>query len=129
MTHAQQMEAKQAVRERDGHKCVDCGQPDSTKTRRTLLHVHRLVPGSVYTVEGCVLVCIPCHRKRHHKPKRGSVRVNTRIARLLGIIALANDVAVADLLDYYLAPIVEREFPKALKTVQGWDAKIDGLEE
>jgi hypothetical protein len=25
------------------------------------LHVHRKVPGSPYSVEGCITVCIPCH--------------------------------------------------------------------
>jgi hypothetical protein len=48
---------KKLVKERDG-RCVDCGS-------ESLLEVHRLVPGSKYTVEGCVTLCEDCHAKRH----------------------------------------------------------------
>jgi len=58
-------EIKDAVRKRDG-KCVDCGRLRSAGNRS--LHVHRLVPGSEYTLEGCVTVCSRCHAVRHEKP-------------------------------------------------------------
>ena len=60
-------EAKRLVRERDGHRCVDCGatSDDIRDGKYVRLQVHRLVPRSVYTVDGCVLVCTKCHKKRH----------------------------------------------------------------
>ena len=32
------------------------------KRHRIALDVHRIVPGSTYTVNGCVTLCRPCHR-------------------------------------------------------------------
>lgn len=53
---------KYHVRERDGHKCVDCGSEPGAGDNWP---VHRLVPGSPYTLEGCVTVCYKCHARRH----------------------------------------------------------------
>jgi hypothetical protein len=54
---------KAAVRERDGHRCVHCGM--TAEEHRQLfganLQVHRKVPGSAYTLEGCETVCQRCH--------------------------------------------------------------------
>ncbi len=58
---------KQQVRERDEHRCVDCGmtaEEQSGYFGRTL-HVHRTDPGSSYTVGGCVSLCTCCHVARH----------------------------------------------------------------
>ncbi len=66
---------KATVRQRDNHSCVDCGltAKDYMERNGTLLDVHRLIPGSRYTVDGCVTVCRSCHKLRHstRKPKRG----------------------------------------------------------
>jgi hypothetical protein len=46
-----------------GYRCTQCGMTHdqhAAKYGRTL-HVHRLVPRSRYTVEGCVTVCVACH--------------------------------------------------------------------
>lgn len=63
------LKIKQAVREKDGHKCVRCEM--TADEHRELygrnLDVHRNVPGSWYTVEGCVTLCRPCHSG---EPKR-----------------------------------------------------------
>lgn len=58
---------KAAVRDRDGLACVDCGCTDKEHRERTSrgLEVHRIVPGSEYTVDGCVTVCRICHGLRH----------------------------------------------------------------
>lgn len=58
---------KRAVRDRDGNKCVDCdlNNFDHLVIFGRGLHVHRLVPESPYTVEGCVTLCTPCHAMRH----------------------------------------------------------------
>ena len=64
-------EIKAKVRERDGHKCVDCGRTRSGKRK---LAVHRLVPGSEYHIEGCVTVCPKCHVERHRLIDRDNPR-------------------------------------------------------
>lgn len=60
---------KHLVRERDSNRCTKCGAWDLVHVAQygRRLEVHRLVPGSVYTVEGCVLLCKPCHSG---EPKR-----------------------------------------------------------
>jgi hypothetical protein len=67
---------KSAVRARDGHKCVDCSitAKEYWARSRKRLDVHRLTPGSKYTVEGTVTVCRRCHKRRHakEKPSKGS---------------------------------------------------------
>lgn len=61
MRYVDELELKDAVRARDGHKCVDCGATAGLRQ----LDVHRLVPGSLYTIDGTVTVCRSCHKKRH----------------------------------------------------------------
>jgi hypothetical protein len=62
---------KNAVRKRDGYRCVECGLTNSEHLaqRGCQLEVHRVVPGSAYSVEpgACQTLCRPCHVK---KPKR-----------------------------------------------------------
>lgn len=59
---------KAAVRARDGG-CVRCGVSSLVYLKRhgRSLQVHRITPGSVYTIDGCVTLCQQCHRK---EPKR-----------------------------------------------------------
>lgn len=62
-----QMSVKEAVRERDAHRCVDCGAVE-VRGITPGLQVHRIVPGrdgGAYTLDNCVLLCEPCHCKRH----------------------------------------------------------------
>lgn len=58
-----QAEIKAAVRERDGMRCTKCGMTNQEHIAkyRDSLDVHRLDPGTKYTVDGCVTVCKPCH--------------------------------------------------------------------
>lgn len=60
---------KRAVRLRDGNCCSSCGTTEKQHLRRCgrRLEVHRIVPGSLYTEEGCVTLCKRCHAD---KPKR-----------------------------------------------------------
>jgi DNA-binding XRE family transcriptional regulator len=64
---------KRAVRERDGHACTQCGMTDDEHRDQfgRGLEIHRLTPGSIYTVEGCVTLCQPCHGPQPRRP-RGS---------------------------------------------------------
>lgn len=56
-------EVRTIVRHRDGYQCRLCGMTARShwKRYRRKLDVHRLVPGSRYTIRGCITVCRPCH--------------------------------------------------------------------
>lgn len=58
---------RQAVRERDGYRCVRCAVTHEDCRRRygRGLHVHRLTPGSQYTLDGCESLCPQCHVVAH----------------------------------------------------------------
>lgn len=61
---------KDKIRERDGYKCVQCGMTNEEHQKQfdTILHVHRMVPGTTYGSNWfCVTLCQTCHGK---KPKR-----------------------------------------------------------
>lgn len=54
---------KDAVRIRDEMRCTHCGMtdPEHKLLFGRGLHVHRLSPGSRYTVDGCITLCHDCH--------------------------------------------------------------------
>ena len=60
---------KAAVRARDGHRCRDCGMTSEKHVSEydQELHVHRLIPGSIYWEEGCVTLCMGCHGVKPRK--------------------------------------------------------------
>lgn len=62
------IEIKTLVRHRDGYRCVECGMTARQHVRRhgRTLDVHRIDPGSAYTMRGCVTLCQRCHKS---KPK------------------------------------------------------------
>lgn len=64
---ASDMTVKARVRERDGHKCTRCGKTAAQQfaERGRGLEVHRIVPGSAYTLAGCVTRCRTCHCWEH----------------------------------------------------------------
>ena len=66
-------QVKALVRLRDNNVCTQCGM---TAVAHKIafgrdLEVHRLVPGSVYSLVGCVLLCRLCHKLKPKK-KRGT---------------------------------------------------------
>lgn len=54
---------KAAARARDGYACKQCGMTNTAHKEATgrQLQVHRLTPGSEYTLDGCVTLCSTCH--------------------------------------------------------------------
>jgi 5-methylcytosine-specific restriction endonuclease McrA len=62
------VDTKKAIRDRDGHRCVDCGVPEDARCH----DVHRNVPGSAYSLEpgACDTLCERCHKRRHKDLKR-----------------------------------------------------------
>jgi hypothetical protein len=81
-----ELEIKAAVRERDGYRCRDCGMTAAQHVERfgKTLEVHRVVPGSPYTVDGCVTLCRPCHGPKPRSPRGAVVCRNGR--RLLRVV-------------------------------------------
>jgi 5-methylcytosine-specific restriction endonuclease McrA len=54
------------VKERDGHKCTQCGYPDGFRRRSRELHVHHVVPlakGGTNEITNLITLCHVCHRK------------------------------------------------------------------
>jgi hypothetical protein len=64
------LKIKAAVRARDGHRCTNCGMTDQQHkaTFGGSLEVHRISPGSPYTVNGSVTLCKPCHGPKPKSP-------------------------------------------------------------
>lgn len=75
-------EIKAAVRARDGMRCRECGRTNEEELRELgwSLDVHRIVPGSPYTLEGCITLCRRCHGP---KPRRKSTAVWLRVPERL----------------------------------------------
>lgn len=80
-------EIKKSVRARDGFRCTKCGMTNDAhreKFKGRQLDVHRVVPGSVYAVAGCVALCRHCHstkpkspaRRIQPPPRKSAARVN-----------------------------------------------------
>jgi 5-methylcytosine-specific restriction endonuclease McrA len=82
------LEVKAVVRYRDGYRCTRCGMTneDHIRDHGRSLDVHRIVPGSAYTLEGCETVCRACHSKM---PRRdwGTVERTHRHFRFSGEFA------------------------------------------
>lgn len=75
-TPGQAVKIKRAVRQRDGFRCTSCGITNAAyiaKCGRNL-DVHRVVPGSRYSIEPgvCITTCRACH-SRLPKRKKGEI--------------------------------------------------------
>jgi hypothetical protein len=57
------LDLKDAVRARDGYRCTGCGLPNAEHIHLhgRALDVHRVIPRSTYTLDGCITVCRRCH--------------------------------------------------------------------
>lgn len=63
---------KALVRERDWYTCTECGMShdEHIAIYGKTFDVHRVVPGSPYSLNGCVTICRRCHGPQP-KRKRG----------------------------------------------------------
>ena len=73
---------KAAVRTRDGHRCTECGMTEGQHYARygRGLHVHRIIPGSAYTLAGCVTLCYACHGPKPKLPAGQGARPAMTVA-------------------------------------------------
>jgi hypothetical protein len=64
------LDIKEAVRRRDGYRCAQCGMTNEEHlaTFGRTLEVHRVTPGSPYTVSGCRSLCKRCHGPQPRQP-------------------------------------------------------------
>jgi hypothetical protein len=77
---------KAAIRLRDGMRCVVCDLTNEEHLAKfgRQLDVHRTSPGSVYTLDGCVTVCRPCHGGLPRTPRgmaRGDGKIRLSMSR------------------------------------------------
>ncbi len=81
-------EVKTAVRQRDEYRCTECGMSnvDHVSRFKRQLEVHRIKPGSLYTLPGCVTLCMCCHDKMPVRAKGESdIEKNGREAFSVGL--------------------------------------------
>lgn len=120
---------KHAVRARDGFRCTECGM---TAEEHVALHgrnleVHRIVPGSDYTPEGCVTLCRKCHGP---KPRslRNSVgfRLPYDLYKKAKFIAVMDEMPVRKYLDTILRATVERDHARVMRRIAEEHGKQQG---
>lgn len=120
-----EQEIKAAVRARDGHCCTQCGMTRAQHFARYErdLEVHRLDPGSPYTLEGCILVCRACHgplpklRRGWNYDKTMSVCLDVDLYHMAGLIAFHAGADLDAYVNELLRPLIERDWPRALRTL------------
>lgn len=118
-------EVKNAVRCRDGYRCVECGmtQAQHLADRGRQLEVHRVVPDAPYTVEGTVTLCKPCHAKKRRGffKDRGlsssSMRLNAVLCKRARHIAMSRGISLAAYLDSILRPVITRDHAAVLAKI------------
>lgn len=72
MTSKELLAFKKNVRARDGYCCTECGLTNEESLRRhgASLEIHRVIPGSDYTMNGCITLCKICHSHKPRQPVR-----------------------------------------------------------
>jgi hypothetical protein len=78
------VEIKALVRHRDGYRCTECGMTAADHVERfgRNLDVHRIIPGSKYTLAGVATLCRDCHKSKPKgiaSPVRGKYLMQTRV--------------------------------------------------
>lgn len=103
-------------------RCTQCGRTNEQNLEEMgcALDVHRLVPGSRYTVDGCVTLCKGCHGPQpKRRPRQPDLAYPDR--QRLGVVA--NDRILAALEGYLLGTV-----PRVTKTAAVEAALMQFLE-
>jgi 5-methylcytosine-specific restriction endonuclease McrA len=107
-------QVKAAVRARDGFRCVKCGMTNHEHLEATeqQLEVHRVVPGSVYSLDGCVTLCKRCHgpepRRRRGEAGIDRLGLNRPTHDLIAATARAMGISSTELARMILLQNVSR---------------------
>lgn len=118
-----ELEIKAAVRARDGCCCTLCGMTgaDHIRLYGFILDVHRNVPGSEYTIEGCVTVCRACHGPLSRLPRGERIRrlgeaglpvpvkIDEDVYRLVKTASSWKGVSIAEYLSAVVKPVAQRD--------------------
>ncbi len=125
-TQAEIVLIKKAVRGRDGNRCVHCSLSGADYQRVTgkNLDVHRTVPGSPYTLEGCVTVCPRCHKRLPRSAPNGrdfqAVVISRETHRRLKMIAAELQHPVLAGVSAILEDLVAIEFSRLRLIHRKW---------
>lgn len=80
---------REAVRAKYKHRCAACGLTNAAQKsiNGRALSIHRVKPGSAYTVAGCVPLCQSCHSRSHGQARRGNMPVGPVVlpAKVAGV--------------------------------------------
>lgn len=118
MTEAQ---IKQAVRERDGFKCVECGMTQEQHYEKygRDLEVHRDPPGAPYSIDICVTMCRVCHgpmpRRRHHS--RPYVKIDDDLAEMLYFTALVEKMKASKIVSDLIRKPIRKLYLRTIRKV------------
>ena len=118
---------KKAIKKRDGYKCVECGttRQQHCEAFGQDLDVHRIVPGSKYTVDGGVTLCRPCHIKKPKtpygtKPKGPQVtfHLDADMNMQVGVIAAQWGIRKCDVAKFIVAKHAKETFDEVVANMQ-----------
>lgn len=119
------LQIKAAVRERDRHRCTLCGMSRDEHFARygQDLHVHRVVPRSLYRVdESCVTVCRACHGSlpktiRGRGPEEGNcaVKIHAHVYRLVRTVAAWQGLSASEYLGQIAKSVAKRDLGQILE--------------
>lgn len=117
------LQIKAAVRERDEYKCTECGMTNFEHVLETnrSLEVHRLVPGSKYSIDGCVTLCRKCHGPKPRTPKglgnRLALYLETHVVLAVKMTAVKTRKRISELVNQILEKALAEEIKDARKYV------------
>lgn len=122
---------KAAIRERDGYACVRCGITADEYRKRPKKHktldVHRKIPGSPYSLDGCVTLCRSCHRLTHGCDIDGptkTIKLEPDVYNRLMVIAKQQGISIHRLASDLLRPIVFEVYCQLVDALQAeWEAE------
>lgn len=116
-------EIKAVVRFRDGYRCTRCGTTAKQNYRKykQALDVHRVVPGSRYSLRGCITLCKECHNLAHRrvpgKVYTKSIKISADIRQMLGAIADANNENLSACFARLVGPTLADDYKRALQLI------------